>query len=167
LPHTAATMTSTPPPKRFKSDPLETPRSVIDDTMRVEQGLHGVFSQLDMPVPDGAMAAEMPATEDETVNNGSVASRVETYKWAFKVLERWYQLDETTCVDAIHNHASKLLPAIFNTNQDSLHHEYEEIIIQNPWLVHKLFDAFRSGEYHKIQRLGMCGSRIVRPPRPI
>ena len=70
-------MTSPPPSKRFKSDPPKTPHSVIDDAMRVEQGLRRVFSQLDMPVPDGAMAADAAATGDETANNVSVDSRME------------------------------------------------------------------------------------------
>jgi len=151
-------MTSTPPPKRFKSDPPKTPHSVIDDSMRVEQGVRRIFSQIDMPVPERAMAADTAATGDETANNDSVDSRLAHYWRDLMNAAQSYRLNEPTCLDAIGALTSKLLPAIFNTNQDSLHHEYQDIIIQNPWLVHKLFDAYKSREYHKIQRLGVCGS---------
>ena len=117
-----------------------------------------------MPVPDGAMAADAAATGDETANNVSVGNKVEPHELLLELVEQHYRLNEKSCLNAIRALVSKLLPAIFNTNQDSLHHKYQDIIIQNPWLVHKLFDANKSREYHKIQRLGMCSSQIDRLP---
>ena len=156
-------MTSTPPHKRFKSVTPETPRPVIDDTMLAQQSVPGVFSQLDMPLPDGAMD-NAAATEDETANNASVDSRLKSQKYGLNLAERSYRLTQRDCLDAIGVLASYLLPAIFSPSHDSLHDAYGRIIIKNPWLVHKLFDAYKSGEYHKIRRLGMCSSQIVRSP---
>ena len=140
-------MTSTPPPKRFKSEP----HSAIDNTMCV------VPFQLDMPVPDGAMD-DAPATAEEADNNAMVKSILRTHTWLLHMKEN-YRYDTKWCMAAIRSLATQMLPAIFNTSHDSLHDAYEKIIIENPWLVHKLFDAYGSGEYHKIQRLGMCRVR--------
>jgi len=126
--------------------------------------LRRVFSQLDMPVPDGAMAADAAATGDETANNDSIDIGLAHYWRDLGNAAQSYRLNEPTCLDAIGALTSKVLPAIFNTNQDSLHHKYQEIIIKNPWLIHKLFDAYTSKTYHKIRRLGMCISRIDRLP---
>ncbi|KAK2465752.1 hypothetical protein APHAL10511_002296 [Amanita phalloides] len=154
-----------PPPKRFISD-VRTPKgphSVIDDTMPAQQGLPGVFHQLDMPIPDGAMD-DSPATADETNNNASVKSRLEEYRGHQMIpsLGESYRLNTSFCQAAIDALTVLMLPAIFNTTDDSLRQVYDGIIIENPWIVHKLFDAYKSGEYHKIRRLAIFTAMLGR-----
>ncbi|KAK2467680.1 hypothetical protein APHAL10511_000274 [Amanita phalloides] len=124
--------------------------------------LPGIFLQLDMPVPDGAMD-DAPATEDEKANNACVKSRLESQKKLCSGLEFWvgcYQMDVTRCAYAVDALITLLLPAIFNTSQDDS--AYEAIIIENPWLVTKLFDAYKYGEYHKIRRLAVFRTLQIR-----
>lgn len=131
---------------------------MIDDAMGVQQGWPSFISQLDMPVPDGVMD-NAAATEDETSNNASVDSRMDhsissrALDWAERLVRK-----PVACSDAINMLADVLLPVIFNTRPNHLHDAYEGIIIENPWLVNKLFDTYKSGEYHKIRRLGVYGS---------
>jgi hypothetical protein len=66
--------------------------------------------------------------------------------------------------DAVELLASVLLPAIFNDSQDVSVQDYRDTIIRNPWLVKVLFNAFKNGQFHDVQRIGLCGSYIARPP---
>ncbi|KAK2459288.1 hypothetical protein APHAL10511_008709 [Amanita phalloides] len=170
-------MTSTPPAKRKKPNTPKTPHSVIQglpgvsydnvamggapataektDNNATVKDLPGIFLQLNMPVPDGAMD-DAPATEDEKANNASVKSRLEYQEFALEFGAVYYRMDTSHCVLATKQLAAILLPAIFNTSQDFQHKSaYEAIIIENPWLVTKLFDAYKSREYHKIRRLAV------------
>jgi len=127
---------------------------MIDDAIPVQQGLPSFISQLDMPVPDGVMD-NAAATEDETSNNASVNRRLDSTQASYlPFAERWVR-EPVFCSDGINLLADVLLPVIFNTRHDDLHDAYEGIIIENPWLVNKLFDAYK---YHKIRRLGVYGS---------
>jgi len=155
-------MSSTPPSKRFKSDSPKTPRRSVIDPTHVLPGLDGVFSQLDMSIPDGAKAA---AAEDGDEDEDILAdTRLMPHRSALNSTARCYWMNKSACSDAVDVLASNLLPAIFNTSRDSLHDEYRKIIIENPWLVRQLFEAGKYGEYQKIRRLGMCSSQIGRPP---
>ena len=155
-------MSSTPPPKRFKSDPSKTPWRFAIDTAHDQPGLARVFSQLNMPVPDGAMAGA--AEDEDEAKDLSVDRRLEPHRITLELAVRLYEVDESTCSNAVDLMASGVLPAIFNTSQNSRHGEYKKIIIENPWLVRQLFDACQSRAYQKIRRLGMCSSQIVRSP---
>jgi hypothetical protein len=107
-----------------------------------------VFSQLDMLVPEDAVADDnwIDAAALECKADSLVLSIVDYFTHR-------YSHDEKICEVAVHTLAAVLLPFIFRDHKDGQSVNYTDIINRNPWLVRMLFTAHESGQYKDIRRL--------------